>query len=208
MTDTAAAPTRRRENTRTRLMDAAAQMFAEEGIDASSVEAICERAGFTRGAFYSNFASKEELFLALCERSAEFTLATLRERIASLEANDLDAQTELHNLVQQVLEIAAQDRLDVLLNAEIRTQALRNADFAVAYLALNRELSANVAHLVRDIADARGLELRVPPEAATELLLSMWVSATEQALIAGRDPRAAQPELAERLSHILAVILD
>ena len=132
MTDTAPAPSRRRENTRTRLMDAAAQLFAEEGIDATSVEAVCERAGFTRGAFYSNFASKEELFLALCERSAEATLATLRERIASLEANDLDAHTELRNLVQQVLEIAAQDRLDVLLNAEIRTQALRNADFAVA----------------------------------------------------------------------------
>lgn len=208
MTDTAPAPSRRRENTRSRLMDAAAQLFAEEGIDASSVEAICERAGFTRGAFYSNFGSKEELFLALCERSANTTLAALRERIASLEAHDLDAHTELHNLVQQVLEIAAQDRLDVLLNAEIRTQALRNADFAVAYRALDRGLSESVTHLVSDIAAARGLRLRIPPEAATELLLSMWVSATEHALIAGRDPRAAQPELAARLSHILTLILE
>jgi AcrR family transcriptional regulator len=208
MTDTAAAPTRRRENTRTRLMDAAARMFAEEGIDASSVESICERAGFTRGAFYSNFASKEELFLALCERSAKTTLAALRERIATLEANDLDPGMELHYLVQQVLEIAAQDRLDVLLNAEIRTQALRNADFAVAYLALDGGLSENVSQLVRDVAVARGLRLRVPPETATELLLSMWVSATEHALIAGRDPRAAQPQLAARLSHILTLILE
>ncbi|ODT36344.1 MAG: hypothetical protein ABS60_16040 [Microbacterium sp. SCN 71-17] len=207
MTDTAPAPSRRRENTRTRLMDAAAQLFAEEGIDATSVEAVW-RAGFTRGAFYSNFASKEELFLALCERSANTTLAALRERIASLEAHDLDAHTELHNLVQQVLEIAAQDRLDVLLNAEIRTQALRNADFAVAYRALDRGLSESVTHLVSDIAAARGLRLRIPPEAATELLLSMWVSATEHALIAGRDPRAAQPELAARLSHILTLILE
>ncbi|SIS18578.1 TetR/AcrR family transcriptional regulator [Microbacterium sp. RURRCA19A] len=208
MTDTAPAPSRRRENTRTRLMDAAAQLFAEEGIDATSVEAVCERAGFTRGAFYSNFASKEELFLALCERSANTTLAALRERIASLEAHDLDAHTELHDLVQQVLEIAAQDRLDVLLNAEIRTQALRNADFAVAYRALDRGLSESVTHLVSDIAAARGLRLRIPPEAATELLLSMWVSATEHALIAGHDPRAAQPELAARLSHILTLILE
>ncbi|MFS0794871.1 TetR/AcrR family transcriptional regulator [Microbacterium sp. 1P10AE] len=208
MTDTAPAPSRRRENTRTRLLDAAAQMFAEEGIDASSVEAICERAGFTRGAFYSNFGSKEELFLALCQRSAETTLTTLRERIASLEADGLEPGTEVRNLVQQVLEIAAQDRLDVLLNAEIRTQALRNADFAVAYLALDRGLSENVSQLVRDVAEARGLRLRVSPEAATEMLLSMWVSATEYALIGGRDPRAAQPELAARLSHLMTLILE
>ena len=208
MTDTAPAPSRRRENTRTRLLDAAAQMFAEEGIDASSVEAICERAGFTRGAFYSNFGSKEELFLALCQRSAETTLTTLRERIASLEADGLEPGTEVRNLVQQVLEIAAQDRLGVLLNAEIRTQALRNADFAVAYLALDRGLSENVSQLVRDVAEARGLRLRVSPEAATEMLLSMWVSATEYALIGGRDPRAAQPELAARLSHLMTLILE
>lgn len=208
MTDTAPAPSRRRENTRSRLMDAAAQLFAEEGIDASSVEAICERAGFTRGAFYSNFGSKEELFLALCERSAESTLATLRERIAALEVGGLDPNTELRKLVQQVLEIAARDRLDVLLNAEIRTHALRNRDLAEAYLELDRGLSENVSQLVRDVAEARGLNLRVSPDVATELLLAMWVSTTEHALIGGRDPRAAQPELAERLSHLLALILE
>jgi len=48
--------TRSRENTRARLLEAAAQVFAEAGLDGASVEAVCERAGFTRGAFYSNFA--------------------------------------------------------------------------------------------------------------------------------------------------------
>ena len=53
--------TRSRENTRARLLEAAAQVFAEAGLDGASVEAVCERAGFTRGAFYSNFESKDEL---------------------------------------------------------------------------------------------------------------------------------------------------
>ena len=57
--------TRSRENTRARLLDAAAQVFAEVGLDGASVEAVCDRAGFTRGAFYSNFESKDELFLML-----------------------------------------------------------------------------------------------------------------------------------------------
>lgn len=208
MTDTAPAPSRRRENTRTRLMDAAARMFAEEGIDASSVEAICERAGFTRGAFYSNFASKEELFLALCERSAETTLAAVRERVDSLEIRGLEADLEVRNLVQEVLEVAGHDRLDVLLGAEIRVQALRNADFADAYLALDRGLCENVSHLIREVAEARGLTLRVSPAVATELLLSTWVSLTERALIARLDPERARRELAERVSHILSLILE
>lgn len=153
MTDTAPAPSRRRENTRTRLMDAAAEMFAEVGIDAASVEAICERAGFTRGAFYSNFASKEELFLALCARSAETTVAAVRERVTSIEDRGLDATGEVLHLVQEVLEVTGDDRLDVLLGAEIRVQALRNPEFAEAYLALNRELGESVAQLVGDIAE-------------------------------------------------------
>lgn len=208
MTDTAPAPSRRRENTRTRLMDAAAQMFAEEGIDASSVEAICERAGFTRGAFYSNFASKEELFLALCGRSADTTLTAVRERVASLEVTELDADTEVRKIVQEVLEVAGHDRLDVLLGAEIRVQALRNADFAEAYLALDRGLSENVAHLVRDVAQARGLSLRLPLDEATDLLLSTWIAASEHALITRRDPDRARRDLAERLAHLVALILE
>jgi len=48
--------------TRQALIDAGAELFIERGFHAASVEAIAERAGYTRGAFYSNFASKEELF--------------------------------------------------------------------------------------------------------------------------------------------------
>ena len=52
----------RQAQTRRALLDAAAEVFIERGLQGTSVEAISERAGFTRGAFYSNFSSKEELF--------------------------------------------------------------------------------------------------------------------------------------------------
>ena len=55
----------RRAQTRAALLDAAARVFAERGFGGASVEAIAAEAGYTRGAFYSNFASKEELFVAL-----------------------------------------------------------------------------------------------------------------------------------------------
>ncbi len=53
--------------TRQALLDAAAEVFVERGLHRTSVEAIAERAGFTRGAFYANFADKADALLALLE---------------------------------------------------------------------------------------------------------------------------------------------
>src|SRR5947207_16020547 len=58
----------RRAETRQALIDAAAWVFVERGFVGASVEAIAERAGYTRGAFYSNFASKQELFGELLQQ--------------------------------------------------------------------------------------------------------------------------------------------
>jgi hypothetical protein len=66
-------------------------------------------------------------------------------------------------VVQPVdLEGAGRGQLDVLLGAETRLQALRNPEFAQAYLDLNQGLGESVTQLVRDIAEARGFALRVP----------------------------------------------
>src|SRR5699024_11031451 len=59
------AATRRRENTRTKLVRASLEVFVEKGIDGATVDDLVSAAGFTRGAFYSNFSSKEEVFTAL-----------------------------------------------------------------------------------------------------------------------------------------------
>jgi AcrR family transcriptional regulator len=56
-----------RDETRRRLFQAAAQVFAEQGVGAATVEQVTSAAGFTRGAFYSNFATKEELAVAMLE---------------------------------------------------------------------------------------------------------------------------------------------
>src|SRR5438105_13617480 len=64
-------PERRRELTRSALVEAAADVFARRGYDGASLEEIAEAAGFTRGAIYSNFGSKEDLMLAVVERYNE-----------------------------------------------------------------------------------------------------------------------------------------
>lgn len=93
----------RRADTRQRLLDAAAELFAERGIDGSSVDAIAERADRTSGAIYDHFGGKEGLLFALLEGwvddvavviSAELAAAsTLDERLSSLWRNVADPPT-------------------------------------------------------------------------------------------------------------------
>ncbi len=63
-----------RDDTRDKLFEAAARVFEEQGISGASIEAIAAAAGFTRGAFYSNFASKDELIVAMLEDHVEQTI--------------------------------------------------------------------------------------------------------------------------------------
>ncbi|KJC52926.1 transcriptional regulator [Bradyrhizobium sp. LTSP885] len=60
-----------RDDTREKLFEAAARVFEDQGIGGASIEAIAAAAGFTRGAFYSNFKTKDELIIAMLEDHVE-----------------------------------------------------------------------------------------------------------------------------------------
>ncbi|SDL09611.1 TetR/AcrR family transcriptional regulator [Tessaracoccus oleiagri] len=79
-----------REATKTRLIEAAIEEFGERGIDATSVEQLCERAGFTRGAFYSNFQTKDDLCIAVLEYNREQILQQLAVAFSAEPEGDLD----------------------------------------------------------------------------------------------------------------------
>ena len=71
-----------RDDTRDKLFEAAARVFEEQGIGGASIEAIALAAGFTRGAFYSNFASKDELIIAMLEDHVEQSIERMHELLA------------------------------------------------------------------------------------------------------------------------------
>src|SRR5579864_9647173 len=67
-----------RDRTTQRLLAAAQKLIAKRGLNDTSLEDIAEEAGYTRGAFYSNFRSKDDLFIELLLRDHEATIAQLR----------------------------------------------------------------------------------------------------------------------------------
>jgi AcrR family transcriptional regulator len=71
-----------RDDTREKLFEAAARVFEEQGIGGASIEAIAAAAGFSRGAFYSNFKSRDELIIAMLENHVEQSIRRLHDLLA------------------------------------------------------------------------------------------------------------------------------
>src|SRR6478672_8575429 len=71
-----------RDDTREKLFEAAALVFEEQGIGGASIEAIAAAAGFSRGAFYSNFKSKDELIIAMLEDHVDRSIRRNRDLLA------------------------------------------------------------------------------------------------------------------------------
>ncbi|MFJ2550974.1 TetR/AcrR family transcriptional regulator [Microbacterium sp. NPDC087591] len=201
--------TRSRENTRARLLDAAAQVFAEVGLDGASVEEVCDRAGFTRGAFYSNFESKDELFLTLAASVADVRVSAVRTRVEEMTAEGALAEgCDPVELVQRVMELGGDDRLGVMLMSEIRIRALRDAEFGEAYLAQENELVASVAQIVEDIVVAGSLRLRIPAAAAARMLMILWEGMTVRGAMAGQDDERLRHSGSEELARLVELLIE
>lgn len=200
--------TRRRENTRARLLDAAAALFAEVGLEGASVEAICERAGFTRGAFYSNFDSKDQLFLELASSVAEQRLASVRGRIEEfVAAGVLNGDANPTELVQKVMDSGLDDRLSVLMMSEIRIRALRDEDFGKAYLAQDQAMMASIEGIIQGIVDSGLFALRIDVPTAAQMLMIQWEGCMARAAVAGWDGEKLHRAGAEALGQLVDLLI-
>lgn len=206
MTEVTSRPgSRRRDQTRARLLAAAHEVFAEVGMDAASVETICERAGFTRGAFYSNFESKDELFLALITQLAAEKLDAVAIRVRDLPAEPI---SDIRGLVRQVVGASFGERMEPQLVSEIRTQSLRDPTMAAAYLAWQEVLRARVEDLIRHVVDAYGLRLRLPIDEAAQLLVDVSDDTCARATLEGRSTAEVTELMNDRLERLVAVLVE
>lgn len=200
--------TRRRENTRARLLDAAAQVFAEIGLEGASVEAICERAGFTRGAFYSNFESKDQLFLALASSVAEQRLSSVRGRIDEFVASGvLAGEADPTVLVQRIMDSGLDDRLGVLMMSEIRIRALRDEVFAKAYLEQDRAMVTSIEEIIQGLIDTGLFALRIDVPSAARMLMVQWEGCMARAALDGLDGESLHHVGAEALGQLVDLII-
>lgn len=189
----------RREQTRQRLLDAALEVFAEQGVHAAPIEVIAERAGFSRGAFYSNFESKFELFFALAQREHDLRLERLRGLVESLPSGFTfpgDAE-EIAGLVERFLEVDAGGETWVLVLGEFRMLALRDRDAAAQFLEFGRSIDEELGSLLASIVGGLGMEFTVEPAEFARLASVVYEAGVQESLMSGEASRIARHSLAK-----------
>ena len=163
----------RRAQTRERLLAAATTVFAERGVNGASVEEICETAGFTRGAFYSNFADKDALVLALIQADVAAQYAAAQQALEEVEC--ALGRQPVADVVSQTLarfdRFGATTREGVLAQRELQLHAARVPALHGPYTAFLETSSAQLRTLLEGALERVGLEFVLPVELAVELLL-------------------------------------
>jgi AcrR family transcriptional regulator len=193
--------------TRERLLSAAAGLFAERGVNGASVEQIAERAGYTRGAFYGNFAGKPELVAALLEQRTraeydELTALTVAAESATAAENALRAwhlrraehdQTWL-SLRLELLLYAAREQADVYRRLRERERFARQAHAtALERLFAERGTTppadlAQLALIVHALEDGLLIQRSLDPEAVPAEAMVDAVAVLSRAWLALAKP--------------------
>ncbi|MDO5729147.1 MAG: TetR/AcrR family transcriptional regulator [Actinomycetaceae bacterium] len=178
---------RKRENTRERLIIASAKVFADKGVAGATVDDLVNAAGFTRGAFYSNFSSKEEVF---AEALSEFTRGMVGAVQQGIEAqgDNISTVEAMRTILQSLRPLG---RIWVLLEAEAIRVALQDDDVRQMCVDMRDYLSRALISIMA----ARGLTLLGAQSSGSleelkqiaDLLLSIYTEALIVEQIEGTD---------------------
>jgi AcrR family transcriptional regulator len=183
--------------TRRKLLDAAKRVFAKDGFEAARLEDIAAGAGYTRGAFYANFKSKEDIFFAIFEE-------WVRERIQSLTdalRRDSTPAEKLVALRSHYAELATDRRL-VLISMEFKLFALRHPEAHARLRSRHRRIRASFGELFSEVMDALGKTLPIAYPAVSACLGAVAQGFLLEHLL---DPKTLSDD---DVRHVLGLYFD
>ncbi len=179
-----------RLRTKNQLLESARQIFAKNGFQGASVDMIAEHAGYSKGAVYSNFESKEALFLALLEERMSEEIGELR----TLLSRSGSAEDIMQALEDKYRSLEKQE-IWCLLATEFQLQAGRNPEFAAPFAALYRNQRRAIAELLKVLAEKMGAPVPIHLDAIATSLIALTHGI---ALQRAADPRAVAAATAGR----------
>jgi AcrR family transcriptional regulator len=193
----------RRAETRELIVAAASRLFAKHGFHATSLDAVAEEAGFSRGAVYYNFADKEELFFELLDRRCAERAQDLLTVFADVPKGDIEATARRTRLAaEHALAAMTGDTEWRALYLEFLAHAARDAAFRRRFAKRSAEmrgaLDEVVAERTRPVADALGME----PEQLAVVIDALGTGLWAHHMLHG--PRVVPPDL---FSNALALIV-
>ncbi|MFI6772471.1 TetR/AcrR family transcriptional regulator [Nocardia sp. NPDC050412] len=161
---------RRLERTRSLLLDAAQEVFAEKGFTAATLDDIAHAAGYTKGAIYKHFPTKEELFLAVSDRYWQRYFDTFSELLSA--ASQVGAY-ELDQVAQRWRQLA-EDRgaESAALGYEFTLYLLRNPEARERVATKRVEVAEALARFIVEGLDRIGATLLIPPLTFARVLIA------------------------------------
>lgn len=181
--------------TRRRLLDAAREVFVTAGFHGATLDTIAAAAGLTKGAVYSRFDGKADLFLALLEERIEERLAQVRAVTGHGGVRD-----DVAAISRQWREVLAGDLAWTLLVMEFRIHAARHPEINRRYAALHHRYRRGLADTVRAILDVAGVD---PPLPVNDLVVGALAFGEGAALERAADAGAIDDAAFDRLSGAL-----
>jgi AcrR family transcriptional regulator len=182
---------RRRQQTREYLLRAAAQVFAERGFHEATIDEVASAAGFTKGAVYSNFKNKEDLFLALLEDAYAKDTAAIKE---TLGASDVPPEARLGDFVQMMRgEMEEMPNLGALY-LEFHLYALRNPSARERMNELERADVRAIAEIIESERTQREIEIDDPVERTARIIVALFRGIS---MMRTSDPEMAGEDLLE-----------
>ncbi len=165
-------PERRRAMTRRYLLDAAEVVFARDGFHGATLDKVASLAGFTKGAVYSNFKNKEDLFLELLDDRIERQFAIVSEVLEHVPHRASEQLPRVRELFQGGAFFW--DDTWSLLWLEFVLYASRNPEARAKLAARSRRERAIAQEMMTNEASARGRELPFSVEEAAKITLAIF----------------------------------
>ena len=161
--------TRRRENTHARLIEAATTVFVAKGFEGAKIDDLVREAGFTRGAFYSNFSSMDEVILETILQHGHSILHEAENAI-----NQLESPLTIDSIVT-VLEALRSDSHTVhILSLEYTLYRLRHPQ-VVGHLDPRRELNTILGDLISTTLQRMGRTPIIAPESLANTIAMIFL---------------------------------
>ncbi len=177
--------------TRAELLETAAAVFAQRGYAGATVEEIAERAGYSHGAVYSNFAGKDDLFLAVFEEYMADRARELADTQAEL-AEDAPLELRARALADQWMERFAADRDSFLLHLEFLAGSRREPALAERFGTRSAAMREGVAAYIARFQEEEGVEAPLPPADLALVLRALGIGLAIEALV---SPEAVPDDL-------------
>lgn len=157
--------------TREALLDAAEALVLEQSIPGLSLRAVCFQAGYTQGAFYSNFKDREALLLALMERNLDAKAASLEAMLATTGGLGLEPALDAVSTWRGTITHRTQWALVAI---ELQLHAARDEGFAAHLDAAQARIDRRFSDHIEQLALRNRLNPALPPLQIAQILQMLW----------------------------------